>query len=180
MKQSGWPQHYGANRKTRARSYQQSAQTGHDAIRASKVGGPLASPIQNQNLVSQQDRFGNNRTDSTGTTKPDDDDDRMQKKGENVAHSQDGIRVKKLKNSRRLRNSPARKKCGQTRRHPTTIRSSPAHPRPIEHNRPYATSQTRVKVAGQGFPTSDMCLERLILGSMREPMHSPWACPTGP
>ena len=48
----------------------------------------------NQNLVSQQDRFGNNRTDSNGTTKPDDDDDRMQKKGESVAHSQDGIRVK--------------------------------------------------------------------------------------
>jgi hypothetical protein len=30
-------------------------------------------------------------------TKPDDDDDRMQKNGENVAHSQDGIRVKKTR-----------------------------------------------------------------------------------
>src|SRR5437879_13896596 len=30
----------------------------------------------------------------------------MQKKSENVAHAEDGIRLKKLKNSRNLRNSP--------------------------------------------------------------------------
>jgi hypothetical protein len=32
-----------------------------------------------------------------GSTKPDDDHDGMQQKGENVAHAQDGIRPKKLK-----------------------------------------------------------------------------------
>jgi len=100
MKQSGWPQHDGQSQYPR-RTYQQRAQTGHDAIRHSKVGGPLATPIQNQNLVSQQDRFGNNRTDSTGATKPDDDDDRMQNKGESVADSQNRIRPNKLKNPRR-------------------------------------------------------------------------------
>jgi hypothetical protein len=30
----------------------------------------------------------------------------MQKKGEEVAHAEDGIRLRKLKNSGRLRNSP--------------------------------------------------------------------------
>jgi hypothetical protein len=30
----------------------------------------------------------------------------MQKKGEDVAHAEDGIRLRKLKNSGRLRNSP--------------------------------------------------------------------------
>ncbi len=50
--------------------------------------------------------FGNNRTQPTGSSEPDDDDDGMQKKSENVAHAQDGIKRKKLKNSRHLRNSP--------------------------------------------------------------------------
>jgi len=45
--------------------------------------------------VSQQDGFGNNGTEPTGSNKPDDDDDGMQKKSENVAHAQDGIRLKK-------------------------------------------------------------------------------------
>ena len=40
---------------------------------------------------------------------PDDGDDRVQKKSENVAHVPDGIKLKKLKNSGRLRNSPTRR-----------------------------------------------------------------------
>ena len=36
----------------------------------------------------------------------DNDDDRMQKKSENVAHAEHGIRLRKLKNSGHLRNSP--------------------------------------------------------------------------
>jgi hypothetical protein len=50
-------------------------------------------------LVSHQDGFGNDRTQPTGSSKPDDDDDGVKKKSENVAHAQDGIRPKKLKNS---------------------------------------------------------------------------------
>jgi len=46
--------------------------------------------------VPQQDGFGNNGTNATGTTKPDDRDDRMQKKCENLAHFQDGNRCKNL------------------------------------------------------------------------------------
>jgi hypothetical protein len=57
-------------------------------------------------LVSQQDGFGNNGTESAGSSKPDDDDDGVQKESENVAHPQDGIRLKKANNSGRLRNSP--------------------------------------------------------------------------
>jgi hypothetical protein len=47
--------------------------------------------------VSHQHGFGYNGTEPTGSTKPDDDHDGMQQKGENVAHAQDGIRPKKLK-----------------------------------------------------------------------------------
>ena len=50
---------------------------------------------------------GNNRSEPTGSTKLDDDNDGMQKKSENVAHAEDVIRLKKLKNSGNLRNSPA-------------------------------------------------------------------------
>ena len=55
--------------------------------------------------MSHQDGFGNNRSEPTGSTKPDDDNDGMQKKSENVAHAEDGIRLKKPKNSGNLRNS---------------------------------------------------------------------------
>src|SRR5262245_46529110 len=53
-----------------------------------------------------QDRFGNNRSESTKSCKPDDDDDGLQKNNENLAHVQDGIKLNKLKNAGRLRNSP--------------------------------------------------------------------------
>jgi len=56
--------------------------------------------------MSHQDGLGNNGPESTGLNQPDDDDDRMQKKRENVAHAPDGIKLLKLKNSGRLRNSP--------------------------------------------------------------------------
>src|SRR5262249_4556773 len=56
--------------------------------------------------MSHQDAFSNNRTEPTRSSKPDDDDDGMQKKDENVAHAQDGIKLNKLKNSGRLQNSP--------------------------------------------------------------------------
>jgi hypothetical protein len=66
-------------------------------------------------LVSHQHGFGYNGTEPTGSTKPDNGDEGMQKKSENVAHAQDGIRLRKLKNSGRLRNSPptGKKKSGR-------------------------------------------------------------------
>src|SRR5262249_33276312 len=56
--------------------------------------------------MSHQDGLGDNGPETTGLSKPDDGDDRMEKKSENVAHSRDGIKLKKLKNSGHLRNSP--------------------------------------------------------------------------
>ena len=57
--------------------------------------------------MPHQDGFGDNgRPEATGLIKPDDCDDRMQKKSENVAHARDRIKRKSLKNSVRLRNSP--------------------------------------------------------------------------
>src|SRR5215470_6513015 len=56
--------------------------------------------------MSHQDGLGDNGPETTGLSKPDDGDDRMEKKSENVAHARDGIKLKNLKNSGRLRNSP--------------------------------------------------------------------------
>src|SRR5215469_8891347 len=56
--------------------------------------------------MSHQDGLGDNRPETTGLSKPDDGDDRMEKKSENVAHTRDGIKLKNVKNSGRLRNSP--------------------------------------------------------------------------
>ena len=56
--------------------------------------------------MPHQDGFGDNGPETTGLSKPDDGDDRMEKKSENGAHSPDGIKLKNLKNSVRLRNSP--------------------------------------------------------------------------
>src|SRR5215468_8786143 len=56
--------------------------------------------------MSHQDGLGNNGPETTGLSKPDDGDDRMEKKSENVVHTRDGIKLKNLKNSGRLRNSP--------------------------------------------------------------------------
>jgi hypothetical protein len=88
------------------RTHEQSTQTGNDAIGRPQIASPLPTTIQNQHLVSHQDGFGHHGTEPARSTKSDNDDDGMQKKSENVAHAEDGIRLRKLKNSGRLRNSP--------------------------------------------------------------------------
>jgi len=55
--------------------------------------------------MSHQHGLGNHGTEATGLTKPDNRDDRVQKKSENAAHLQDRIKLKKLKNSGGLWNS---------------------------------------------------------------------------
>src|SRR5262249_51825133 len=57
-------------------------------------------------LMSHQNGFSNNGTEPSGSGKSDDDDDRMQKKSENVAHPQDGIKLRSPRIQGRLRNSP--------------------------------------------------------------------------
>ena len=47
--------------------------------------------------MPHQDGFGDNGPEATGLSKPDDGDDCMQKKSENVAHAKDGIRLKSLR-----------------------------------------------------------------------------------
>src|SRR5215831_18199709 len=61
--------------------------------------------------MSHQDGLGDNGPETTGLSQPDDGDDRMEKKSENVAHARDGIKLKNLKNSGRLRNSPTTRSC---------------------------------------------------------------------
>ena len=49
--------------------------------------------------MSQQSGIDHDGTEPTGSSKSDHDDDDMQKKSENVARAQDGIKLSKLKNS---------------------------------------------------------------------------------
>jgi hypothetical protein len=79
--------------------HQQSAQTSNDAIRGAKVRRPLSTAIEHEDLMSHQNRFSNDGTEPTGSAQPDDDDDGVQKKAENVSHAQDRIKRKKLNNS---------------------------------------------------------------------------------
>jgi hypothetical protein len=48
--------------------------------------------------MSHPDGFGKDGPKATGASKPDDGDDRMEKKSENVAQARDGIKLKNLKN----------------------------------------------------------------------------------
>src|SRR5262245_11868326 len=80
MKQSGWLQQDGRSQKT-CPTRQQRTQNGDDAIRRTQLGSPLPTSIQNEDLVTHQDGFGNNRTEAARPTKLDNDDDGMQKKG---------------------------------------------------------------------------------------------------
>ena len=52
--------------------------------------------------MSHQNGFSNNRTEPSGSGKSDYDGDCMQKKSENVAHPQDGIKPKKALEFRAL------------------------------------------------------------------------------
>src|SRR5215475_7278328 len=56
--------------------------------------------------MPHQDGLGDNGPETTRLSKPDDGDDRMEKKSENVAHARDGIKLKNRKNSMGLANSP--------------------------------------------------------------------------
>ena len=56
--------------------------------------------------MPHQNGFGDNGPEATGSSKPDDSHDRMQKKSENVAHAPDRIKLQKPHNSIGLWNSP--------------------------------------------------------------------------
>jgi hypothetical protein len=94
-----------ADLKTRAGRIMRVHKPANEAIAGAKVGSPLATPIQNQDLMSHQDGFGNDGPKAAGASKPDEGHHRMQKKSENLAHARDGIKSKKLKNSMGLANS---------------------------------------------------------------------------
>src|SRR5438034_647176 len=84
---------------------------------ARRLGARFRPRFQNQDLMSHQDGLGNNGAEDTGLTKPDDGDDRMQKKSQNVAHGRNGIKLNKLENSGHLRNSPTTASKSVSKRH---------------------------------------------------------------
>ena len=88
------------------RAHQQGAQSGDDAIRGAKVRSSLPTTIQNQDLVSHQYGFGNNRTDPTRPRKSNYGDDKHEEKGRKCRAWRDGIKRQKDCNSGQLGNSP--------------------------------------------------------------------------
>jgi hypothetical protein len=103
--------------------------TALNAICRPQIASPLPTTIQDQHLMSHQDGFGNHGTEPARSTKS---DHRMQKKSENVVHAEDGIRLRKLKNSGRLRNSPTHSQilCLFCRGAPRTPPMSAGRPHP--------------------------------------------------
>ena len=93
-----------ANRKTRAGHISSVHKPAMMRSGVRRLGARFRPRFRIRILVSHQDGFGNHGTEPARSTKSDHDADRMQKKSENVAHAEDGIRLRKLKNSGRLRN----------------------------------------------------------------------------
>jgi hypothetical protein len=79
---------------------------GDDPVRYPKIGGAFSAAIQNEQLMSNQRRLGDDGAKAPGSQKPEDDDDYMQKKCEDVAHARDGIKPENPKNSAHQGNSP--------------------------------------------------------------------------
>src|SRR4051794_14453461 len=68
-------------------AHEQGAQTGDDPVSGAQIGGTSAIAIEDQQLVPNQRRFGNNGAESAGSYQPDNGDDQMNEKNEEVAHS---------------------------------------------------------------------------------------------
>ena len=77
------------------RTHEKSAQTGDDPIRNAQIGSAFPAAIENQQLMSDQRGFSNDRTKPTGPRKSNEGDDYMKKKSEDVAHGGMVSNVKK-------------------------------------------------------------------------------------
>jgi hypothetical protein len=69
------------------RRHEYRTQSEQDAVKGPQLRGPFSRSIQNQQLVLQENRFGGDRTGTTGGDDPDDRDDQVSKQDEPIAHA---------------------------------------------------------------------------------------------
>jgi len=67
-------------------AHEKSTQTGEDTIRGTQIGRTLAAPIEDQQLMAEQYRLGNNGTEASGPREPACRDHQMNQKDDNIAH----------------------------------------------------------------------------------------------
>ena len=87
-------------------AHEQGAQTGDDPVAWAQVGSTFATAIEDQQLVPNQRGFGNNGAESAGSCQPDNGDDQMNEKDEDVAHSRQSYQHLKVTPFRQFDNSP--------------------------------------------------------------------------
>jgi hypothetical protein len=78
------------------RLHQQSAPTGDDAIRQAEIWRALTRAIEDQQLMFDEDRFGNDGTDAARTRKSDEGREEMDEKDREIAHFRMVARNRKL------------------------------------------------------------------------------------
>jgi hypothetical protein len=69
-----------------SRAHENSTQTGKDTICSTQVGSAPSASVEDQQLMTEQDGFGQEGTDSARPGHSDQGDDQMNEKKENVAH----------------------------------------------------------------------------------------------
>jgi hypothetical protein len=83
-------------------AHEQGAQTGDDPVGGAQVGSTFATAIEDQQLVPNQRGFGNNGAESAGSCQPDNGDDQMNEKDEEVAHSRQSYQHLKVTSFRQF------------------------------------------------------------------------------
>ena len=101
-KQRGRPQSDG-RAKDASSANEESTQAGEDAVCGTQVGSALPAAIENEQLVSDQHRLGNDGTKTTRSREPGNCDDQVKEEDNDFAHP--GILSKRNK-TRGFRNSP--------------------------------------------------------------------------
>jgi hypothetical protein len=94
MQQSGRLQNDGGTKDT-CRAHEQGAQAGDDPIPGTQVGRTLAPAIEDEQLMPDQHRLGDNGTESTRPRQSGQGDDQMNEYDREVAHPGNGINTSK-------------------------------------------------------------------------------------
>jgi hypothetical protein len=87
-------------------AHEKAGQTGDHAIGGAQVGRALASAIEDQELMFDEHRFGNHRTDAYWHRRSEHRDDQTKEKDQAAAHSGNSINVARSIQFRQRRNSP--------------------------------------------------------------------------
>jgi hypothetical protein len=85
IQQSGRPQNDGGAENA-CRAHEKGAQSGDDTIRGAQIGRTLAAAIEDPQLMFDEHRLGNDRTEASWPCKPDYGDDHMNEKDDDIAH----------------------------------------------------------------------------------------------